>query len=510
MARYADLTREELVVRLAAYESAGPAPAGPSKSAAPAPVLVPAAATQQTTVKKSKGKAQEPFQFGAAATRHIALLVSYHGWPYSGLAIQPTSGYPTVEGELLKALEKTRLVEEGAGWEGCEFSRCGRTDRGVSGEGQVLNLWVRSVRSPNDGGNALGDAWRPPREEKVSRKKKEAAEDGEGEGAEPPSPKAESKKAKADKGPPVELNYPRLLNSVLPPAIRILAWSPAAADFDARFSCSYRHYKYSFHRSSVAGTTPLDLDLMNEGATLLLGEHDYRNFCRLDGSKQIENHSRCVLKAYFEPGPLPGQIIFNLIGTAFLWHQVRHIIAILFLIGAKFEPPTLVTDLLDVTRFPGKPQYAMGAPIPLTLHECGYPADAGLDWRYGPYDGAWQVLPAGEEKEKVRALAELGRDNLERQLDADRQEAETRAWQVGGALRRARDVLGPSTETAPVTNFYPTGAGEYVTVKNYHHVVNRPVSDGPDIVNAKWRENNEKKLEERRKAEEKEQEGKAE
>lgn len=469
MERYAELSREDLVRRLEAYERAGP-----SK---------PKALTKE-------GNA--PFQFHASPTRHIAILVAYQGWPYHGLAIQPTIGFPTVEGELLKALEKTRLIEEGEGWEGCEFSRCGRTDRGVSGEGQVLNLWVRSNRHPDDGGYPLGDSWRPAKEEKKPKiKPVKEVKEGEGE-PEPPAPVVEKKKA-----PPAELNYPRLLNGVLPPSIRILAWSPAPADFDSRFSCSYRHYKYAFTQDGVPGTPPLDLGLMEEGAARLIGEHDFRNFCRLDGSKQIENHGRCVIKAYFEPGPLPGQIIFNLIGTAFLWHQVRHIIAVLFLIGSRLEPPSLVTDLLDVQRFPGKPAYMMGHPLPLTLHECGYPATAGLDWRHGPYDGPWSSL-SGEEKEKVRPLAEFGRDVMERQLEAERQEAEIRAWQVGGAQRRFREVLNFDTPIPePQGALFPTGGGESIITKKYTPVVKRPMADGPDKVNAKWLEAKGKRFEER-------------
>nr|GFC59333.1 tRNA pseudouridine(38/39) synthase isoform X2 [Tanacetum cinerariifolium] len=42
---------------------------------------------------------------------------------------------PTVESELFKALEKTRLVLSDK--KGLQYSRCGRTDKGVSSVGQV-------------------------------------------------------------------------------------------------------------------------------------------------------------------------------------------------------------------------------------------------------------------------------------------------------------------------------------------------------------------------------------
>ena len=44
-----------------------------------------------------------------------------------------------------------------------------------------------------------------------------------------------------------ELPYMAMLNSVLPPTIRILAWCPdPPPNFDARFSCRERQYKYFF------------------------------------------------------------------------------------------------------------------------------------------------------------------------------------------------------------------------------------------------------------------------
>ena len=56
---------------------------------------------------------------------------------------------------MWKALMKARLifptpVESPApgevNWEGCEYSKCGRTDKGVSAFGQVIGLRVRSNR----------------------------------------------------------------------------------------------------------------------------------------------------------------------------------------------------------------------------------------------------------------------------------------------------------------------------------------------------------------------------
>ena len=44
------------------------------------------------------------------------------------------------QGRLFAALRHTRLIPEGVGWEGLGYSRCGRTDKGVSALGQVRSL----------------------------------------------------------------------------------------------------------------------------------------------------------------------------------------------------------------------------------------------------------------------------------------------------------------------------------------------------------------------------------
>ncbi|KAJ3101941.1 hypothetical protein HDU96_009804, partial [Phlyctochytrium bullatum] len=94
--------RERLIERIRALEaSLGPAPAAPSTTPTPT----------------RKPKPARPFDFSKHACRPIALRIAYLGWSYHGLATQgiPTtstteSGLPTVEGEVVKALLKARLI----------------------------------------------------------------------------------------------------------------------------------------------------------------------------------------------------------------------------------------------------------------------------------------------------------------------------------------------------------------------------------------------------------------
>ncbi len=59
-------------------------------------------------------------------------------------------------------------------------------------------------------------------------------------------------------------------------------------------------------------------------------------------------------------------------GTAFLWHQVRCMAAVLFMVGNRLEKPTIVAELLNIEKFPRKPQYPMASDQPLVLAECRF------------------------------------------------------------------------------------------------------------------------------------------
>jgi hypothetical protein len=63
-----------------------------------------------------------------------------------------------------------------------------------------------------------------------------------------------------------EMPYINMLNRTLPKDIRVLAWSPVDGNFDARFSCTYRRYKYFFPKAH------LNIAKMQEAASYLLGK----------------------------------------------------------------------------------------------------------------------------------------------------------------------------------------------------------------------------------------------
>ncbi|KAF8904764.1 pseudouridine synthase [Gymnopilus junonius] len=386
---YAGWTRERLVERLMQLEGTGQ----PSATL-PGPLIQ-----------------DKAFDFSKHSKRKIALKFCYSGWEYGGLAYQlgPTP-LPTVENVLFDVLAKTRLVDPEAGFDGCGWEKCGRTDRGVSAAGQVVSLWVRSAFPWEDDElhRVQEDVEKAAEAEKTEDDGLSGIDDGFGSLglSDEPSSNTSIRKAVIQ-----EHDYLAMMNRLLPATIRVIAWSPVPTSFSARFSCKYRHYKYFF------SSMHLDIPAMQAAASRLVGEHDFRNLCKLDAQKQITSFRRKITRATVEPlegeeGGNGEMHVFDLIGSAFLYHQVRHVMAMLFLVGSGLEPPSIVTELMNVedgveplrpedvasgkekyTVVDRKPEYQMADALPLMLWECGYD-ESELNWRTsgGPDETGGEIV----------------------------------------------------------------------------------------------------------------------
>ena len=352
-----------------------------------------------------------------------------------------------MKARLIFPTPKSSLNDGEVNWEGCEFSKSGRTDKGVSAFGQVVGIKVRSNR-PLDvvKSNASDKTQLINGQQESSGVYSSPVRELEDAGGPGPSSLINPENESSISFDHIndEIPYPQILNRLLPPDIRILAWCPSPpADFSARFSCRERRYKYFFTNpaftptygsaglcdnavtATVAGNRIrqgwLDIEAMREAAKKFVGLHDFRNFCKVDPSKQTDNFQRRIFHADIEEidlrtGPvgyvgLPGFeehehsdritseglarlnhtpriFTFTLHGSAFLWHQVRCMAAILFLIGQGLELPNLVDRLLDVQKIPGKPTYEMAEDAPLVLWDCIFPQEGidnredALEWVY--------------------------------------------------------------------------------------------------------------------------------
>lgn len=400
-ANYNSWTRTALIQRVWTLEAElGARPESPAQQQAQGD------ARDASPLGAAKGKRKmDPSRY---SMRFIALKLAYLGKDYGGFEFQAMANQPSIEEELWKALTKSCLIfpgdERTVQFDCCEYSKCGRTDRGVSAFGQVIGLSVRSNRPL-------------PQKKRAKRDNDNAAPrsgetDRTGEGAD------ETVRPFDDVRD--EMCYPRILNRILPPDIRILAWCPSPPPgFSARFSCRERQYRYFFTQPAFAPepsflskggaarakTGWLDVAAMRDAAKRFEGEHDFRNFCKIDPAKQITDFRRRIFEADIVEapdvqsalpylcdasfaaadagsGPHPKVYYFHVRGSAFLWHQIRHMVAIVFLVGQGLESPSLVSELLDVSKNPRRPGYVMADEVPLVLWDCVFPrdeVDEGLD-----------------------------------------------------------------------------------------------------------------------------------
>lgn len=415
------------------------------------------AMTTSTTTKTTKKMKKEnnSNDKNKYRTRHVALQFCYDGTHYSGYAQNiGKDDDMSVERTLFAALEKTNLLLSpprqdeqvlGEGTEGvynnsnssgnnnsarsaAKYSRCGRTDKGVHAHGQVIALRLRSAFHPlakriiichgdDNSNNNIEDG------QQTLLLDEEALPKNSFDSMTclvPTTTKSTSKsksKSSSSSTPTTitmeqrtitELDYPKILNGVLPSSIRILGWCPVSPQFSARFSCSNRTYRYYFpHRSN------LDLDCMAKGLQYMMGRHDFRNFCKMN-CEQVYNFERVILSGTIVSPTLTYHVDesnvrvvsstcttkkdeeemeqqqqqqktfpsgstsrrdmchVEIVGQAFLWHQIRCIMSILFYIGRKQEVPEIVHELVDVTTNPAKPAYDMASETALVLHHCEY------------------------------------------------------------------------------------------------------------------------------------------
>ena len=550
---YAEWSRERLIQRIAGLEEQLKHSRADDDPKAPEP------------------KQKRQFDPSKYSTRFIALKLAYLGQNYNGFeyAAGTKTKLPTIEEMLWRALVKTRLISppgsenpEGGklSWEGCEYAKCGRTDVGVSAFGQVISLRVRSNRSlihdTNEGTAATQG-------EEATQKSKEAGILEQDPAVPDEAVAGDSPSLEPSQEPPPfhdvddEIPYPQALNRVLPPDIRVYAWCPnPPPDFSARFSCRERQYRYFFTQPAFAPTPGhagllrgppvrskggerlregwLDIGAMQQAAAKFVGLHDFRNFCKIDPSKQLQSFDRRITLSEVRalpPSASPAGYVseapftrrgsgawlddtmhrnaspflvyeFVLHGSAFLWHQVRHMVAVLFLIGQGLEQPSLIDKLLDVRSYPRRPIYEMADDAPLVLWDCVFPATDSdfrkenvthvdnLRWIYVD-DDARNMNPERRET----ALGRFGHMGVVSSVWANWRKRKMDEILAGSLLnevaRRGRKPgegiqsgHGSGVETTSQKLF--TGGEASKLAGRYVPVLERPRAETVEALNAKW------------------------
>lgn len=126
---------------------------------------------------------------------------------------------------------------------------------------------------------------------------------------------------------------------------------------------------------------------MNQAAQKFVGEHDFRNFCKMDVANGVVTFQRSIRSIRVERLQTRNSdseyelCEITICGSAFLWHQVRCIVAVLFLIGQHLESSEVIDWMLDVEQCPRRPQYNMASELPLVLYDCEF---EDVSWIYQP------------------------------------------------------------------------------------------------------------------------------
>ena len=225
----------------------------------------------------------------------LVIKLGYRGAAFCGFAEQPTQR--TVAGDLRRALE-TVLRRD------VELTCAGRTDAGVHAQAQYVSLPVYGAELALSGEKLI-----------------------------------------------------RSLTALTDDDISIRQLFRAPQGFSARFDALARSYRYRICAGSarpVLGWNHvwwynghLDADLMDKAAQALVGEHDFKSFCKAISAEGKPTH-RFVERLTVEEIEEAGEklITVDITGNAFLHNMVRTIVGTLVEIGRGHRPIEWIDEVL--------------------------------------------------------------------------------------------------------------------------------------------------------------------
>lgn len=175
----------------------------------------------------------------------------------------------------------------------------------------------------------------------------------------------------------------RRLNKLCGPAIAVREAGWAEPDFDARFSATWRQYRYHIWndpapnplqaRTSWYVPQPLDLVLMQAAASPLIGEHDFTSFCRKPKVPEGEPPAsmvRILREIRWERLDGSPMLRMEIRASAFCHQMVRAITGTMVDVGLRKLTPADVNGILRAKdrAFAGQ----LAPPHGLTLWAVGY------------------------------------------------------------------------------------------------------------------------------------------
>ncbi len=161
------------------------------------------------------------------------------------------------------------------------------------------------------------------------------------------------------------LAIPRVINSRLPNSIWVWAHAVVTDDFDPRRKAVSRKYRY------IMSGEQYDISRIRAASKILLGEHDFANFCTKEDNKATtRNVERIDVRVN---GTLTK---IDIQANSFLWNMVRKIVTALTMVGSGVRDEDWLVQMLEPEFYEEgiEPSPAYG----LTLMEVEYPDP--IDW----------------------------------------------------------------------------------------------------------------------------------
>ena len=134
------------------------------------------------------------------------------------------------------------------------------------------------------------------------------------------------------------------LNTHLPADIRVLYSEEADPTFHARFSAKEKQYRYFVQtgphadvfarKYSLHAYMPLDLEVMNQAARLVVGTHDFSAF--MSTGREVESAVRTVSMSQWEKQSK--FLVYTVQGNGFLYNMVRILVGTMLGIGSGRIP----------------------------------------------------------------------------------------------------------------------------------------------------------------------------
>lgn len=233
---------------------------------------------------------------------NIALTIAYEGTSYLGW--QKTNTGPSIEEALQITLEKILQHE-------VKLQAASRTDRGVHARGQVVNFFTPEFDLKSFNKETLDH----------------------------------------------RLNLLKnSLNDLLPKDIVVLDSEKKDPAFHPTLDCKKKEYHYYicntsyqlpwFRHYSWHCYKPLNLQLMHDAISLLLGYRDFAAFCNVKKNETYDSTMRHITNLSIEE-ICDNRIVIKIIGNNFLYKMVRNIAGTLVYLGCKKLDKAQLIDALE-------------------------------------------------------------------------------------------------------------------------------------------------------------------